>query len=47
MENKPEYKPMEAGVHDEIVKQIKLCFGQHPAHRLPFDELYKGVMKSF
>lgn len=27
----------------DITEQLKLCLGQHPAHRLPFDELYTGL----
>ena len=27
----------------KVVEQLKLCLGQHPAARIPFDELYKGL----
>ena len=26
------------------LETIKSCLGQHPAHRMPFDELYQGLM---
>ena len=29
---------------EDITEQIKSCLGQHPAIRIPFDELYAGIM---